>query len=223
MMFLFTGRTTLQRWKPTKVAFMTCMFSNQMKTSFQEFRKDRKKWEVSELLHQYGSGELPAHGRTGLMWDLDVTRMYVPLNVGKHWISMCVDFVSRSIEVFDCEGLKYTKEIEPFAVLIPRIVKAVQSSKSRHQHLVKQYTVSYAPMPFLLNKSGCDCGVYALKHIECHLLGFDISLVNDDNIREARQKIAYDLWEAANDPVLTSRMAQFIPPKTITNPLVELE
>ncbi|KAG2306890.1 hypothetical protein Bca52824_026638 [Brassica carinata] len=34
-------------------------------------------------------------------------------------------------------------------------------------------------------------------------LGFDISLVNDDNIREARQKIAYDLWEAANDPVLT--------------------
>ncbi|KAL0745482.1 hypothetical protein Bca101_102023 [Brassica carinata] len=223
MMFLFTERTTLRRWKPTKVAFMTCMFSNQIKTSFQEFRKDRKKWEVSELLHQYGSGELPAHGRTGLMWDLDVTRMYVPLNVGKHWISMCVDFVSRSIEVFDCEGLKYTKEIEPFAVLIPRIVKAVQSSKSRHQHLVKQYTVSYAPMPFLLNKSGCDCGVYALKHIECHLLGFDISLVNDDNIREARQKIAYDLWEAANDPVLTSRMAQFIPPKTITNPLVELE
>ncbi|KAG2309873.1 hypothetical protein Bca52824_029621 [Brassica carinata] len=223
MMFLFTERTTLRRWKPTKVAFMTCMFSNQIKTSFQEFRKDRKKWEVSELLHQYGSGELPAHGRTGLMWDLDVTRMYVPLNVGKHWISMCVDFVSRSIEVFDCEGLKYTKEIEPFAVLIPRIVKAVQSSKSRHQHLVKQYTVSYAPMPFLLNKSGCDCGVYALKHIECHLLGFDISVVNDDNIREARQKIAYDLWEAANDPVLTSRMAQFIPPKTITNPLVELE
>jgi len=30
--------------------------------------------------------------------------------------------------------------------------------------------------------------------------------VNDDNIREARHKIAYDLWEAANDPELISRM-----------------
>ncbi|KAG2330940.1 hypothetical protein Bca52824_002120 [Brassica carinata] len=123
--------------------------------------------------------------------------------------------------VFDCEGLKHNSAVDPFAVLIPRIVKAVQSSKSR-QHNVKQYTVTYASMPFL-NKSSSDCGVYALKHIECHLLGLDFSLVNDDNIREARQKIAYDLWEAANDPVLISRMAKFTPPKTISNALVELE
>ncbi|KAF3576468.1 hypothetical protein DY000_02032482 [Brassica cretica] len=96
------------------------------------------------------------------------------------------------------------------------------SSKSR-QHHVKQYTVSYASMPFLLNKSSSDCGVYALKHIECHLLGLDFSLVNDNNIREARQKIAYDLWEAAIDHVLNERMAKFTPPKTISSALVELE
>ena len=75
----------------------------------------------------------------------------------------------------------------------------------------------------LLNKSSSDCEVYALKHIECHLQNLDFSLVNDNNIRETRQKIAYDLWEAANDHVLISRMAQFTPPKTITNPVVELE
>ncbi|KAF3529607.1 hypothetical protein DY000_02042612 [Brassica cretica] len=131
MMYLFTEMTTLQRWEPSKVAFMSCMFSNQMKTSFEEFRKDKKKFKVSELLHWYDIGELPAHGRTRLMWDLDVTCMYVPLNVGKHWISMCVNFFSQSIEVFDCEGLKHNKEVEPFAFLIPRIVKSVHSSKSR--------------------------------------------------------------------------------------------
>ncbi|KAF3534069.1 hypothetical protein DY000_02038999 [Brassica cretica] len=128
------------------------------------------------------------------MWDLDVNRMYVPLNVGKHWISMFVNFVTRSIEVFDCEGLRHPGAVEPFAVLIPRIVKAIQSSKSR------QY-----------------------QHIECHLLGMDFSLVNDNNIREARQKIAYDLWEAAIDPVLIERMAKFTPPKIISSALVELE
>ncbi|KAF3584023.1 hypothetical protein F2Q69_00026258 [Brassica cretica] len=78
-------------------------------------------------------------------------------------------------------------------------------------------------MPFLLNKSSSDCGVYALKHIECHLLGLDFSLVNDNNIREARQKIAYDLWEAAIDHVLIERMAKFTPLMTISSALVELE
>ncbi|KAF2594840.1 hypothetical protein F2Q70_00043390 [Brassica cretica] len=170
MMYLFTERTTLRLWEPSKVAFMSCMFSHQMKTSFEEFRKDKKKFKV-----------------------------------------------------FDCEGLKHNKEVEPFAFLIPRIVKSVPSSKSRQQLKAKQYNFSYAPMPYLLNKSSSDCGVYALKHIECHLLGLDFSLVNDNNIREGRQKIAYDLWEAANDPELILRMAQYTPPKTITNPLVELD
>ncbi|KAF8114166.1 hypothetical protein N665_0040s0021 [Sinapis alba] len=170
-----------------------------MKYSFEEFRKDKKKFKVTGLLQQYGIGELPTHGRTRQMWDLDVNRLYVPLNVGKHWIYMCVNFVTRLIEVFDCEGMKHNKSVEPFAALIPRIVKAVQNSNSQQLN-VKKYTISYAPMS-LLNKSGSDYGVYALKHIECHLLGLDFSLVNDDNIREARQKIAYDLWEAANDHV----------------------
>uniref|UniRef100_A0A0D3C908 Ubiquitin-like protease family profile domain-containing protein n=1 Tax=Brassica oleracea var. oleracea TaxID=109376 RepID=A0A0D3C908_BRAOL len=217
MMWLFTERTSLRRWFPNKVAFMTCLFSNQITNSYNEYKKDKKKYKVTclfsnqitnsyneykkdkkkfkvgGLLQQYGIGELPAHGRTRLMWDLDVNRMYAPLNV-----------------------------VEPFAVLIPRIVKPVQSSKSRQYH-VKQYTVSYASMPFLLNKSSSDCGVYALKHIECHLLGLDFSLVNDNNIREARQKIAYDLWEAAIDHVLIERMAKFTPPMTISSALVELE
>ncbi|KAJ4881579.1 hypothetical protein Rs2_38634 [Raphanus sativus] len=221
IMWLFTERTSLRRWLPNNVAFMTCLFSNQVKNSFLELKKDIQKFKVSELLQQYGIGELPAHGRTRLMWDLDVDRMYVPLNVGNHWISMCVNFATRSIEVFDCEGLKHKSAVEPFAVLIPRIVKAVQSSNSRQLN-VRKYTITYASMPFL-NKSSSDCGVYALKHIECHLLGLDFSVVNDENIREARHKIAYDLWEAANDPVLISRMAKFTPSKTFTNPLVELE
>ncbi|XP_048623582.1 uncharacterized protein LOC106408911 [Brassica napus] len=220
MLYLFRERNSLGRWNQSKVAFMSCLFSNQMKNSYIDFKKDRKGFKVQGLLHQYGIGELPAHGRTRLMWDLDVSRMYVPLLVhGNHWISMCVNFVTRSIEVFDCGGMKHNKDLEPFAHLIPRIVKAVQSSKSKL--IVKPYDVTYAPMPFL-NKTSSDCGVYALKHIECHLLGMDLSLVNDDNIREARLKIAYDLWEAANDPVIISRMSQFIPPKTTTDPVVTI-
>ncbi|XP_048595646.1 uncharacterized protein LOC125577804 isoform X1 [Brassica napus] len=175
VLFLFRERTSLRRWNPSKVAFMSCIFSNQMKNSYTEFKKDKKKFRVEGLLHQYGIGELPSHGRTRLMWDLDVNRMYVPLLVhGNHWISMCVNFVTRSIEVFDCAGLKHNKDLEPFAHLIPRIVKAVQSSEKRGL-TVKPYDVTYAPMPCFLNKTSSDCGVYALKHIEAHLLGMDLT------------------------------------------------
>ncbi|KAG2251227.1 hypothetical protein Bca52824_081363 [Brassica carinata] len=52
-----------------------------------------------------------------------------------------------------------------------------------------------------------------LEFIECHLLGLDFSLVNDENIQEARHKIAFDLWEAANDEALQYRMSTFKPPK----------
>ncbi|XP_018475819.2 uncharacterized protein LOC108847125 [Raphanus sativus] len=221
MLYLFREKTSLRRWNISKVAFMSCLFSNQMKNSYKVVKNDIKTFKVEGLLHNYGIGELPADGRTGLLWDLDVDRMYVPLLVhGNHWISMCVDFVNRSILVFDCLGMKYNRDLEPFSHLIPRIVKAVQSSNKKGL-VVKPYAVTYAPMPFL-NKSSSDCGVYALKHIEAHLLGLDLSLVNDDNIQEARQKIAYDLWEAANDHVLLTRMSLFCPPKPTTRSSVTI-
>ncbi|KAF2556156.1 hypothetical protein F2Q68_00017717 [Brassica cretica] len=64
MLYLFRERTFLGRWNQSKVAFMSCFFSNQMKNFYIDFKKDRKGFKVQGLLHQYGIGELPAHGRT---------------------------------------------------------------------------------------------------------------------------------------------------------------
>ena len=144
MLFLFRERTTLGRWKANKVAFMSCVFSNQIKCSYATFQKDKTKFKVEGLLHDYGTGQLPPHGRTGLVWDVDVSRMYVPVFVhGNHWISMCVNFVTRTIEVFDCAVLKQHKDVEPFANLIPRIVKAVQSAENKKHLNVVKYKVVY--------------------------------------------------------------------------------
>ncbi|KAF3538992.1 hypothetical protein F2Q69_00025138 [Brassica cretica] len=126
-----------------------------------------------------------------------------------------------SVVFFDYSGLKHHKDVEPFANLIPQIVKAVQSAENKKHLNVRTYKVVYVPVPFI-NKISSDCRVYALKFIECHALGLDFTLVNDDNIREARQKITYDLWEAANDPELMLRMSKYTPTKTITSNVAEL-
>uniref|UniRef100_A0A1J3JBZ1 Uncharacterized protein n=1 Tax=Noccaea caerulescens TaxID=107243 RepID=A0A1J3JBZ1_NOCCA len=64
--------------------------------------------------------------------------------------------------------------------------------------------------------------IYALKYIECHVLGLGLSLVNDGNIKEARYKIACDLFEAAKDPVLIQMMADYVPPTFTPSPAVDI-
>uniref|UniRef100_A0A0D3C3D9 Ubiquitin-like protease family profile domain-containing protein n=1 Tax=Brassica oleracea var. oleracea TaxID=109376 RepID=A0A0D3C3D9_BRAOL len=217
-----SGKTSLRRWKPNQVAFMNCMFSNQIITAFVKFDGNRRAYKVDNNLLEYGRGELPYHGSTCSVWSVDVDRLYIPICVNQiHWISMCVNHVNRTVEVFDCGGKKNNKAVEAFVVLIPRIVKAVQSSDKKKDFNVKQYVVSYVPMR-ALNTSGNDCGAYSLKFIESHLLGLDFSLVNNENIQEARHKIAFDLWEAANDEALQYRMSIFKPPKRAPEKTVEL-
>nr|VDD26815.1 unnamed protein product [Brassica oleracea] len=179
MMYLFREKTTLRRWSPNRVAFLNCMFSNQIITAYGKLDGNRRGYKIDDNFLEYGRGELPYHGSTGSVWSVDVDRLYIPICVNQiHWITICVNLVNRTIDVFDCGGKKNNRIIEAFAVLIPRIVKAVQSPERKKDFNVKQYTVSYVPMRGL-NMSGNDCGAYSLKFIECHLLGLDFSLVSE--------------------------------------------
>ncbi|KAL0732836.1 hypothetical protein Bca4012_009046 [Brassica carinata] len=221
-MFVFRERTSLNRWKPYRVGFMTTVFSNMIKKEYNLLRGGRKKYSLHNLLVQYGRGVLPARGATHEIWNLDVDRLYVPVHVsGNHWIALCISFATRSIEVFDCASKKHYTEVEAFANMIPRIVKAVQPANQQKDFLVGAYTVDYVNMGFL-NQSACDCGVYAVKFIECHALGLEMSLVNDDNIQEARHRLLWDLWEAATDQELVDRMSQYKPPACLSSTYQEI-
>lgn len=215
----------MRRWPVTdNVGFMSCSFSSEVTSAYKQLSKDKKKnFNLNELLISYGNGELPWHGRTNKKWDIDVHRVYTPVFVNKnHWISLCINFVLRTVEVFDCAGLKHNKIAEAFATIIPHIVKAVQPEISRKDYNVSKYSISYAPFKREINKGNSSCGVYAIKHIEAHALGLDLSLIDDGNIRAARLKIAVDLFIAANDPLLIERISKFEPPKYTPPEVVEL-
>lgn len=223
MMFIFRERVNLKRWKLKRVAFMTVVFSNMVKKEYDTWRaaKPKTKYTLHKLLVEFGKGVLPPHGGTQWIWNVDVDRLYVPVHVGgNHWITLCISFVTRNIDVFDSSGRRRYKEVDAFSHMVPRIVKAVQPSKYQKDFNVTAYSVSYVPMG-KLNTRGCDCGVYALKFIECHSLGLDIKLVHDENIREARHKILWDLWEAGNDPELVERMSKYQPPECLSDVVVE--
>ncbi|KAG2250189.1 hypothetical protein Bca52824_080325 [Brassica carinata] len=65
-------------------------------------------------------------------------------------------------------------------------------------------------------------GVYAVKFIECHALGLELSLLHDGNIIEARHRILWDLWEAANDPELIDRMSKYQSPECLSSTVEEI-
>uniref|UniRef100_A0A0D3D5B7 Ubiquitin-like protease family profile domain-containing protein n=1 Tax=Brassica oleracea var. oleracea TaxID=109376 RepID=A0A0D3D5B7_BRAOL len=220
-MYVFRERTSLKRWRPHRVAFMTVVFSNMIKKEYGLLEaQGRKNYTLHNLLLQYGKGVLPPHGRTEEIWNVDVDQLYVPVHVsGNHWIALCISFVTRSIDVFDCSGRKRFDQCSYIFLSIlkkcfkEKIVKTKQSTSFR--------IADYVPVG-KLNKSACDCGVYAVKFIECHALGLELSLLHDGNIIEARHRVLWDLWEAANEPELIERMSKYQSPECLSSTVEEI-
>ncbi|KAF2578776.1 hypothetical protein F2Q68_00005387 [Brassica cretica] len=120
MMYLFREKTALRRWRPDRVAFLNCMFSNQIITAYGKFDGNRRGYKIDDNFLEYGRGELPYYGSTCSVWSVDVDRLYIPICVNQiHWISICVNLVNRTVDVFDCGGKKNNRVVEAFAVLIP--------------------------------------------------------------------------------------------------------
>ncbi|WZZ31002.1 hypothetical protein YC2023_014403 [Brassica napus] len=222
MMYIWREKTSLRRWNIDRVAFMNAMFCLQIEKEYEKCKDDKRGYVVPDLLLAYGRGELPSHGRTNRVWGVDVDRLYFPLFVnGNHWVAVCVNMIEKKVEVYDCNRGRNRQYVEKFACMIPRIVKAVGPPKSKL--LLTSYSIVDMPMQTRLNKSCADCGAFALKHLECILLGLDLSLVEDGIMPGCRQKIAYDIWEAAHDPILIQLMAQHIPSDFESSTFYDLE
>ena len=144
-------------------------------------------------------------------------------HTGNHWISICVNIIERKEEVFDCQRGRNRQYVEKFDAIIPRIVKAVAPPENKKQLLLSPYSIIDVSMKSRLNKSCADCGVYALKHLECLLLGLDLSLVDDEIIHGCRQKIALDIREAAHDPMLIQLIAEHVPSEYETSDVFNIE
>ncbi|KAF2530356.1 hypothetical protein F2Q70_00032296 [Brassica cretica] len=212
VMFIWRVNTTLKRWAPSRVAFLNAMFCLQIDAAYNKFFPNKKAYELPDFLLGYGRGELPSHGRTDQVWGVDVDHLYFLLFVnGNHWVTVCINIIEKKVEVFDCGGRKNRQYVEKFAAMIHRIVKAVAPPERQKHLLLASYSIVDVPMKMILNKFCCDYGAYALKHLECHLLGIDFSLLDDEIIMGCIQKIDVDLWEAAHDPIYVEAMTRYVP------------
>ncbi|KAG2280187.1 hypothetical protein Bca52824_051407 [Brassica carinata] len=124
---------------------------------------------------------------------------------------LCRELVTYKLHELWFVVARNRQYVEKFAAMISRIVKAVAPPERQKQLLLASYSIVDVPMKKRLNKSCCDCGAYALKHLECHLLGIDLNLLDDEIIMGCRQKIGVDLWEVAHDYIYAEAMTRYVP------------
>ncbi|KAF8114415.1 hypothetical protein N665_0038s0039, partial [Sinapis alba] len=90
-------------------------------------------------------------------------------------------------------------ELEPFTTIIPYLlVEYATSDKERVKYTLNPFTYERVRAREPLARSG-DCGVYALKYIECHALGMPSfpSAFCEKNTKVIREKLATEIFDHA--------------------------
>ncbi|PON81152.1 Ulp1 protease family, C-terminal catalytic domain containing protein [Trema orientale] len=89
--------------------------------------------------------------------------------------------------------------LAPYSMIIPYLM--CQSDKfSKYLHKIPE-PFEYVRMPNIpQNRLSGDCGIYAIKHIEFHMNGLDLSGVHDDKIGLFRKKMACEIYSRDWDP-----------------------
>ncbi|KAF3601828.1 hypothetical protein F2Q69_00037452 [Brassica cretica] len=92
-----------------------------------------------------------------------------------HWIAMCILIPKRYIVVWDniCSSISPEEldvVMEPFLYMVPYLlVECASSDEQRAQYSLEPFT--YERLTNIPQSQAGDCGVYALKYIECHAFG----------------------------------------------------
>ncbi|KAL0716591.1 hypothetical protein Bca4012_065913 [Brassica carinata] len=164
-------------FRSERLCFLDHLFSQQWRTNYKDFKS-------SETDHNglgrrlpggawnYYSGTIPSFFQSKKCWGADIDDIYAPVNYKDvHWIAMMISISKRHIIVWD----------------------RISTSISQEQLYERQTDIPQAC-------SG-DCGVYALKYIECHALGMTFNKKDfaKDNGKSIRYRMAVDIFNKLPD------------------------
>ncbi|CAN6881259.1 unnamed protein product [Brassica oleracea] len=137
---------------------------------------------------------------------MDIDDVYPPVNyTDSHWIAMWISISKRHIVVWDNIYSSISPEeldavMEPFLYMVPYLlVECASSDEKRAQYILEPFT--YERLTNIPQVRAGDCGMYALKYIECHALGMQFSKKDfaKPNGKTMRDKMAVDIFKELPD------------------------
>ncbi|KAF8094900.1 hypothetical protein N665_0349s0003 [Sinapis alba] len=136
------------------------------------------------------------------IWGVDVDDIYASVNFqNDHWLAIWILILKRHIVVWD-NIVKYISHaqldevMEPFLTIVPYLlVECASSNEERIKYSLEPFTYERATVGVPQCQAG-DCGMYALKYIECYALGYTsfTAVFCDKNMKAIREKMAHDIY-----------------------------
>ncbi|CAN7084762.1 unnamed protein product, partial [Brassica oleracea var. botrytis] len=126
----------------------------------------------------------------------------LPVNLDdKHWVAIWISIPKRHIVVWDSIPSSSVPDawdaiMEPFLQMVPYLlVECAATDEIRVKYGLEPYTYE-RPLKGVPTANNGDCGVYAVKYIECHALGvsFDPKDFARCNAKKMRDNMAVDIW-----------------------------
>ncbi|CAN6851660.1 unnamed protein product, partial [Brassica oleracea] len=126
----------------------------------------------------------------------------LPVNLNdKHWVAIWISIPKRHIVVWDSIPSSSVPDawdaiMEPFLQMVPYLlVECAATDEIRVKYGLEPYTYE-RPLKGVPTANNGDCGVYAVKYIECHALGvsFDPKDFARCNAKKMRDNMAVDIW-----------------------------
>ncbi|KAG7563950.1 Ulp1 protease family C-terminal catalytic domain [Arabidopsis suecica] len=192
-----------------RIAFIDSWFVSYWCKEYDQFKikPERIKFKgtaYERLVH----GLEPKDQQTNMKWIEDVDHLYIVHQIGgNHWLALDVDLVKGHIDCYDSIVGQHTKESElsvleacrPFTRMIPKMMNEIIPPEIYpprfEQFSFRRRNKSRVPQ----NSQVGDCGVYALKFIECLALGVSFVGICDENIQAIRVKMATEIYDEAPD------------------------
>ena len=186
-----------------RIAFIDIWFLSYWVHDYKQYKLNPSRMKFKDNgYEELINGKMPTDVSTNLKWFEDVDHLYGVLQTGSdHWVAFHIDLLKEKIDCYDPIIGQVTEESEkkmagafkPLTQMLPTMLNENIPAKLRQprnrQFAFRRRTGKYIPQ----NHQVGDCGVYALKFVECLALGVTFDGINDRNIQGIRMKMAADI------------------------------
>lgn len=187
-----------------RIAFLDQDLISSMVKDFKQFADGRKNFLFRQFYVDHFNGTYPIGSATNKKWYVEVDHLYGCLFVNKnHWVALDINLPQKKIYVYDSiSSLCTDKEILDHCMCLRQMIPALLSvlipahiRKKTYAKLDVKRVTKNVPQ----NEDPGDCGVYAIKYIECLALKKSFAGICDQNIQALRVKLAAELFDEVGE------------------------
>ncbi|KAF8092690.1 hypothetical protein N665_0404s0007 [Sinapis alba] len=148
------------------------------------------------------AGIVPIFCATNKTWGVDIDDIYAPVNFqNDHWIAIWISIPKRHIVVWDIIVKHISKAqldeiMEIFLTMVPYLlVECASTDEERIKYSLEPFTYERLTVGVPQCIAG-DCGMYALKYMECHALEYTSfpAAFFEKNVKHVREKMVHDIF-----------------------------